>query len=199
VHFLVIVPRLSRLIRLPRQPILVGSLLQRLVIRLPFLRIELLLQIAGRRLVVARLHHISTCAPTLHNVTMRCQLQWDECLGETLYKYTSPSHCSQHLRAHLRMRASHPHPRHHRLHRPCLARRIHRGSTTTHLCCRSRCGLGIVFYIPVAQRARGSSDGSLRRACRYARFGRWCGRGADGAPLALEVVLGLFSAEVAHL
>jgi hypothetical protein len=53
---LVVIPCLSRLVRLPRQAVLVRGLLQRLVIRLPFLRIEFLLQVAGRRLVVARLH-----------------------------------------------------------------------------------------------------------------------------------------------
>jgi len=58
---LVVVPRLGRLIRFPRSPVLFSCLLQRLVVCLSFLRVELLLKVARGCLVIAGLEVVLVC------------------------------------------------------------------------------------------------------------------------------------------
>jgi uncharacterized membrane protein YedE/YeeE len=68
-HLLVVIPRLGRLICFARSSVLFCGLLQRLVVRLAFLRVELLLEIAGGGFVVAGLGVVSVCIRSDCNAT----------------------------------------------------------------------------------------------------------------------------------
>jgi hypothetical protein len=72
---LVIVPRLGRLICFPRSPVLFSCLLQRLVVCLSFLRVELLLEVAGGGLVVAGLGVVLVCDCNADEMVVRAMRQ----------------------------------------------------------------------------------------------------------------------------